>query len=34
MSSANQFKCEECGTIFGSQEELQAHSNTQHVGTA
>jgi uncharacterized C2H2 Zn-finger protein len=34
MSSANPFKCEECGMTFGSQEELQAHSNTQHVGTA
>ncbi|MDQ3840374.1 MAG: hypothetical protein M3297_14035 [Thermoproteota archaeon] len=33
-SSTNQFKCEECGTTFGSQEELQAHSNKEHVGTA
>ena len=34
MSSASQFRCEQCGETFGSQEELQAHSNTQHVGTA
>ncbi len=34
MSSANQFKCEECGMTFRSQEELQTHSNTEHVGTA
>jgi uncharacterized C2H2 Zn-finger protein len=34
MSSANQFKCEQCGMTFGSQEELQAHGNTQHAGIA
>ena len=34
MSSTNQFKCEQCGEAFGSQEDLQAHSNTQHVGRA
>ena len=34
MSSSNQFKCEQCGKTFGSQEELQAHSNLEHVGTA
>jgi hypothetical protein len=34
MSSTSQFRYEQCGETFGSQEELQAHSNTQHVGTA
>ena len=34
MSSANQFKCEQCGMTFHSQEELQTHSNIEHVGTA
>ena len=33
MSSTNQFKCEQCGMTFGSQEELQTHSNKEHVGT-
>jgi hypothetical protein len=34
MSSANQFRCEQCGETFNSLEEFQAHKNTQHVGTA
>ena len=34
LSSENQFKCEECGMVFSSQEELQRHTNKEHVGTA
>jgi hypothetical protein len=34
MSSTSQFRCEQCGETFGSLGELQAHKNTQHVGTA
>ena len=34
ISSKNQFKCEECGMVFSSQQELQHHANEQHVGTA
>jgi uncharacterized C2H2 Zn-finger protein len=34
MSSENQFKCEECGMVFSSQQELQQHANKEHVGTA
>ena len=34
MSSQNQFKCEQCGMTFDSQQELQQHANEQHVGTA
>jgi len=33
-SSENQYKCEECGTVFRSQQELQQHTNEEHVGTA
>jgi hypothetical protein len=33
-SSTSQFRCEECGETFNSQEELQAHNNREHVGTA
>jgi uncharacterized C2H2 Zn-finger protein len=32
--SENQSKCEQCGAVFGSQQELQVHINQQHVGTA
>jgi C2H2-type zinc finger len=28
------YKCEECGETFNSQQELQEHSNEQHIGTA
>ena len=31
MSSANQFKCEQCGMTFGSQEEVQIHSNIERM---
>jgi uncharacterized C2H2 Zn-finger protein len=31
MSSENQFKCEECGMVFSSQQELQQHANEEHV---
>jgi uncharacterized C2H2 Zn-finger protein len=34
LSSENQFKCEECGIVFSSQQELQRHANEEHVGTA
>ncbi|HKG86790.1 MAG TPA: C2H2-type zinc finger protein [Nitrososphaeraceae archaeon] len=34
LSSENQFKCEECGIVFSSQQELQRHAKEQHVGTA
>ncbi|HZC48116.1 MAG TPA: C2H2-type zinc finger protein [Nitrososphaeraceae archaeon] len=33
-SEENQFKCEECGMVFSSQQELQQHANKEHVGTA
>jgi transcription initiation factor IIE alpha subunit len=31
LSSENQFKCEECGMVFSSQQELQQHANEEHV---
>jgi len=34
LSSDNKYKCEECGMVFSSQQELQQHANEQHVGTA
>jgi uncharacterized C2H2 Zn-finger protein len=34
MSSENQYKCEECGMVFSSQQKLQQHANEEHVGTA
>jgi uncharacterized C2H2 Zn-finger protein len=34
MSSEKQYKCEECDMVFSSQQELQAHANKEHVGTA
>jgi hypothetical protein len=34
LSLGFQFKCEQFGMTFGSQGELQTHSNKEHVGTA
>jgi uncharacterized C2H2 Zn-finger protein len=34
MSSSETYRCEECGISFKSQQELQAHNNQEHVGTA
>jgi uncharacterized C2H2 Zn-finger protein len=34
MSSENQYKCEECGMVFSSQQELQQHANKQHIVAA
>jgi len=36
MSSekSNNYKCEECGISFSSQQELQEHNNKEHIGTA
>jgi transposase-like protein len=34
MSSETQYKCEDCGMSFNSQQELQQHANKEHVGTA
>jgi uncharacterized C2H2 Zn-finger protein len=31
MSSENQYKCEECGMVFRSQQQLQQHTNEEHV---
>jgi hypothetical protein len=31
LSSENQFKCEECGMVFSSQQELQQHASEEHV---
>ncbi|HZC48805.1 MAG TPA: C2H2-type zinc finger protein [Nitrososphaeraceae archaeon] len=34
MSSSenkNKYKCEECGMVFSSQQELQQHANEEHV---
>ena len=28
------YRCEECGISFKSQQELQAHNNQEHIGTA
>ena len=33
-SSEGQYKCEDCGMSFNSQQELQQHANKEHVGTA
>jgi uncharacterized C2H2 Zn-finger protein len=34
-SEANKpYRCEECGVSFKSQQELQAHNNQEHIGTA
>jgi DNA-directed RNA polymerase subunit RPC12/RpoP len=33
-SEINKYKCEECGTSFKSQQELQEHNNQEHIGTA
>jgi len=33
-SSETQYKCEDCGMSFNSQQELQQHANKEHVGTA
>jgi uncharacterized C2H2 Zn-finger protein len=27
----NKYKCEECGMVFSSQQELQQHANEEHV---
>jgi uncharacterized C2H2 Zn-finger protein len=34
MSSDEPYRCEECGALFNSQQELQEHNNQEHVGTA
>lgn len=28
------YRCEQCNISFNSQEDLQKHNNTEHVGTA
>jgi uncharacterized C2H2 Zn-finger protein len=33
-SGEKQYRCEECGISFSSQDELQQHNNQEHVGTA
>lgn len=30
MSSSGQFKCEPCGAIFNSNEELEKHAKEEH----
>jgi uncharacterized C2H2 Zn-finger protein len=30
-SEENKYKCEECGMVFSSQQELQRHANEEHV---